>query len=375
MSSPARPTASMFMKRYGYRATPGARPGSIDVPEGAIEPTIRVTSYDGNELQEHENASVDQIANLRGASQVTWIDIVGLGDADVIRRVGELLGLHRLALEDLVNIPQRSKVDHYGDTVFVVSQLPHPTRIKEVEQICFFVGKDFLLSWRERPSDCFAGVRERLKVAGRPLRKSNVDYLLYALLDAVIDAYFPALETIGENLDSLDEAMERGATNAIVGRIHSARHNVRLLRRIVWPLREAVDTLVTDNDWLIGAETSIYLRDCHDHTVQIIDTLESYREACADLRDYYATEVSNRMNEVMKVLTVIATIFIPLSFIAGVYGMNFDPEISALNMPETRWRWGYPAVLCLMATVAAAQLLFFRWRGWLGPRPRVDEKR
>ena len=361
-----RPTASMFMKRYGYRAAPGSRPGSINVPENALQPQVRITCYDGENLVERETPELSEIGELRGQSQVMWIDVVGLGDAEVITKIGQELGLHRLALEDLVTIPQRSKVDHYDDSLFVVAQLPRPEEEDEVEQISFFAGKDYVLSWRERPSDCFDAVRERLNVAGRPLRKSSADYLLYALLDAVIDAYFPALEMIGETLDELDDEMARGASTSIIGRIHGVRHDVRLLRRIVWPLREAVDTLITDHEWLVTPETSVYLRDCHDHTIQVIDTLENYREACSDLRDFYATEVSNRMNEVMKLLTVIATIFIPLSFIAGVYGMNFDPEVSSLNMPETRWGWGYPFALSLMATVAIAQLLFFRWKGWLG---------
>jgi len=182
----------------------------------------------------------------------------------------------------------------------------------------------------------------------------------------VIDTHFPVLEKLGETLDELDEAMEVGATPSIISRMHGVRHDVRLLRRIVWPMREAVDSLTREHGWLVGEETSLYLRDCHDHAIQIIDTLENYREACSDLREYYATEVSNRMNEVMKVLTVIATIFIPLSFIAGLYGMNFDSEVSSLNMPELRWRWGYPMALGLMATVAFGQLMFFRWKGWLG---------
>jgi magnesium transporter len=295
-----------------------------------------------------------------------WIDIVGMGDAELIEQVGRELGLHRLALEDVVNVPQRSKVEHYDDKLFVVTQMPCPVGAQEVRQISFFASKDYVLSWREHPSSCFDAVRERLQVAGRPLRKSQTDYLLYALLDAVIDAYFPSLETIGNTLDELDVEMEQGATPALVRKIHAVRHDVRLLRRVVWPLREAIDALTTDHEWLITPETSIYLRDCHDHTIQVIDTLENYREACSDLRDYYATEVSNRMNEVMKVLTVIATIFIPLSFIAGVYGMNFDSEVSSLNMPELHWRWGYPLALTLMGAVAMGQLMFFRWKGWLG---------
>lgn len=362
------------MKEYGRRAISGARPGSITIPEDAIPTRIHATCYSAEELREYDDLSVQEISELRGRLPVMWLDVVGLGNAEVIEKIAQELGLHRLAVEDVVNIPQRSKVEHYDENIFVVSQLPHSKQTQEIEQISFFAGKGFVLSWREHPSDCFDAVRKRLQVAGRPLRSSGTDYLLYALLDTVIDAYFPALATIGETLDELDEEMEQGATTAIVGRIHGVRHDVRLLRRISWPLREAVNSLYTNHEWLISQETSVYLRDSYDHTVQIVDTLENYREACSDLRDYYASEVNNQMNEVMKVLTVIATIFIPLSFIAGVYGMNFDPEVSMLNMPELKMRWGYPIVLGLMATVACGQLLFFRWRGWLG-KPRELRKK
>ena len=366
--------ASMVMKRYSQRAGPGARPGSIVVPDGALAPTIRVTCFGPEELQEHDTCDFATIVQLIGQQPVTWIDVVGLGDADLIEKLGQLLGLHRLALEDVVNVPQRSKVEDYQQHVFLVAQLPGGTKDVSVQQISFFAGKNFVLSLRERPSDCFDTVQERMRIAGRPIRQSGADYLLYALLDAVIDAYYPELERLGESLDELDEQIEEGAAAQIIARVHAARHDVRLLRRIVWPLREAVDSLAKEHDWLIDQETSVYLRDCHDHTVQIIDMLENFREACSDLRDYYATEISNRMNDVMKVLTVIATIFIPLSFIAGVYGMNFDPEISAWNMPELKWVVGYPFALCLMAVVAFGQLMFFRWRGWLGRKGRPTKR-
>ncbi|MCG8448091.1 MAG: magnesium/cobalt transporter CorA [Pirellulales bacterium] len=358
--------ASMTMKSYGHRTRPGARPGVIEAPQGAVTPRLRVTCYDRDGVVDYKDCDLQKVREIRGKHDVTWIDIVGLGDAKLIASVGEMFHLHRLALEDVVNIPQRSKVEHYQDVVFVIAQLPRLTKEHDVEQISFFVGKDFVLSWRERPSNCFDSVRERIESTGRVIRESGTDYLLYALLDAVIDAYFPILEKVGNRLDVLDEEMEERVAANIVSRIHAVRHDVRLLRRMTWPLREAVGSLSTDLEWLVSKETSIYLRDCHDHTVQVIETLENYREACADLRDFYATEISNRMNEVMKVLTVIATIFIPLSFIAGVYGMNFDPEVSGLNMPELKWRWGYPIALGLMGAVAIGQLLFFRWRGWLG---------
>ena len=209
------------------------------------------------------------------------------------------------------------------------------------------------------PGTVFRTVHERLQVDGSVIRSSGSDYLLYALLDAIIDSYFPKLEQITDKLDILDEELETGSAREVVAPLHGVRHDVRLLRRIIWPLREAVDALRSEHDWLVTEETQVYLRDCNDHIAQIIETLESCREACSDLRDYHATEISNRMNEIMKVLTIIATIFIPLSFIAGIYGMNFDPDVSVLNMPELKWRGGYPFALLLMGASSrgAATLL------------------
>ena len=365
---------SMFMARYGQRAAPGSRPGSIRVPEGALPPRIRLTGYGPESIEIHDNCDLEQVKQHRAKHSVLWIDIDGLGDAKLIEDFGKLFGIHRLALEDLVNIPQRSKVEQYQDDLFLVTQLPRRLEGRQgdrdgtqgVEQISFFLGRGFVLSWRERSGKCFDRVRDRLQVDNSVIRSSGADYLLYALLDAIIDSYFPTLEHVNDTLDALDEQLEQGVCENLVSHIHGVRHDVRLLRRIVWPLREAVDALRHEHEWLITKETQVYLRDCDDHVTQIIETLENCREACSDLRDYHSTELSNRMNEIMKVLTVIATIFIPLSFIAGVYGMNFDPEASGLNMPELRWQWGYPLAIGLMATVAVGQLLFFRWRGWLG---------
>jgi magnesium transporter len=197
------------------------------------------------------------------------------------------------------------------------------------------------------------------------------------MLDAMIDAYFPTLERIGEIVDQLDDEIERGPSRSMISRLHGLRHDVRLMRRIVWPMREAVDELAARYEWLIGKETSVYLRDCHDHIIQILDTLENHRDACSDLRDYYASEVNNRMNEIIKVLTIISTIFIPLGFVAGVYGMNFDTS-SPWNMPELEWRYGYPVVMAVMLGIALTQLFFFWWKGWFGsvgsPRPKVRFK-
>jgi magnesium transporter len=215
-------------------------------------------------------------------------------------------------------------------------------------------------------------VRKRLQVTGGVTRSAGVDYLLYALLDAVIDSYFPALEGMGEVLDDLDDHIEARTDSSLIPEMADIRHDIRQLRRIVWPLRDSIDDMVRTPPDLITQETLIHLRDCHDHTVQIMDTLENYRDAGADLRDYYTSAISNRLNEIMKVLTIISTIFMPLTFIAGIYGMNFHKSPDApTNMPELSWKYGYLASLALMAAVAAGQLYFFRRKGWLGgPRSR-----
>ena len=352
---------SLFTKGYRRKSKPAARPGAIHIPAGAIKPTVRMTCYGPTEL----NCSIDEIRQMRGKYPVQWIDIAGMGDEKLFEQIGTLFGIHRLALEDVVNIPQRAKVETFKDHLFIVCQFPRHGKKHTFEQVSFFIGKNFVISWREQPSDCFDTVRERLQFTGRALRDMGTDYLMYALLDALIDSYFPNLEKIGEAIDRIDEEMEKTISRPLIIRLHGLRHDLRLLRRIIWPLRDAVDSLTNRHQWLISPETSIYLRDCHDHVIRIIDSLESYREACSDLRDFYSTEVGNRMNEVMKVLTIISTLFIPLGFLAGLYGMNFDPNVSPWNMPELRLRFGYPAILLLMGAISVGQLLFFRRKGWL----------
>ncbi|TWU21275.1 magnesium/cobalt transporter CorA [Bythopirellula polymerisocia] len=365
---------SMFTKGYRRKSKPAARPGAIHIPAGAIKPTIRMTCYGPAELEDKQNCTFEDVQKMRGKHPVQWVDIVGMGDETLFEQIGKLFGIHRLALEDVVNIPQRAKVENFKDHLFLVCQFPRHGKKHTFEQASFFVGKDFVISWREHPSDCFDTIRDRLQFTGRALRDMGTDYLMYALLDALIDSYFPSLERIGDQIDRIDVELEGGPSRPLIIRLHGLRHDLRLLRRIVWPLRDAVDSLTNRHEWLITPETSIYLRDCHDHVVRIIDSLESYREACSDLRDFYSTEVGNRMNEVMKVLTIISTIFIPLSFMVGLYGMNFDPDVSSWNMPELKWRYGYPAVLLLMSGVTIGQLLFFRRKGWLSSFTTVNNK-
>jgi magnesium transporter len=353
------------------------RPGSVLPPVDAEPPLLRLTCYGPDHLTDKPNCSVSQIRNELGKHPVVWIDATGLGDSEVIEQVGDLLGIHRLALEDMVTIPQRSKVEEYPNHLFAVTQIAAYVDELDTDQVSFFMGKGFVLTWRERAGSCFDMVRKRLQVTCGITRSAGVDYLLYTLLDAVIDTYFPVLEKLGEALDDLDDRVENGADPHLIGEMSDMRHDVRQLRRVIWPLRDAIDDLIRTPNELLHAETLIHLRDCHDHTVQIIDTLENFRDAGGDLRDYYATSISNRMNEIMKVLTIISTIFMPLGFIAGVYGMNFNTTVSPWNMPELHWRYGYPLSLALMAAVAVGQLIYYRRRGWLGSfrtRPPRDDR-
>jgi len=353
-------------RRYKQRGGTGAAPGTIEVHPDAQPSKIYVSSYDGKHLVEHEECTVDEVEKFVGERKITWIDIVGLGSPELFEQIGTIFGIHRLALSDVAHAPQRPKVEMFPEHLFMIAQAAMDTNHGDTGQISFFLGKNYVIRWQEFPGRGFDAVRERLKHPGRPLRKSGPDYLLYALLDAVIDSYFPGLMQVGDNLDDLEDQIYSRIDSQDITHLHQVRRTVRHLRSILWPLREAVSGLMADHSGLVSDEVKVYLRDCNDHAYQLLDSLEIYRESCSDLRDYYSTEVSNRMNEVMKVLTIIATIFMPLGFIAGVYGMNFDPDASNLNMPETRWHWGYPMALTLMAAVTVGQLFFFRWKGWLG---------
>lgn len=322
-------------------------------------------------LLDVEVPDVSNLGHQMSDSAVTWLDIDGLGDADVIEQVGQIFKLHPLALEDVVNVHQRPKVEMYGEYVFVIVRAHSRVEGKsegdcvEMHQVALFLGRDFVVTFRERGVQCFDGVRKRIQTKRGRIRKAGADYLLYTLLDAVIDEYFPALELHGERLDSLDELISAGAEQDLVHRIHEVRSELLMIRRAVWPLREAINTLIRDSGELISDETDLYLRDCYDHTVQIIDVIETDRELCADLRDYYLTVVSNRMNQVMKFLTIIATLFIPLTFVAGLYGMNFNTHASTFNMPELNWTLGYPFALAVMTATAFGMLWYFHRRGWL----------
>ncbi len=346
--------------------------------------TIRVISYGPGEVHETSVTDPAEIRPLLGRRAVTWINIDGLGDAQMLRKVGEVFDLHPLSLADVVNTHQRPKIEPYDDHLFMVTRMamiapaesgdaggddgaPHMAAPSTVmEQVSIVVGENYVLSFQERAGDVFDALRDRIRSGKGRVRSMGADYLAYALVDAVVDGYFPVLDGLSERIESLEEETVTQPNRWTVAHVHGAKRDLLALRRAMWPQREAINAMLRDESRFISPEVKLYLRDVYDHAVQVIDILETYRELVGGLMDLYLSSVSNRMNEVMKVLTIIATIFIPLTFIAGIYGMNFAPESSPLNMPELTWYWGYPASLALMAVIALALLIYFHRRGWIG---------
>jgi magnesium transporter len=351
---------------FRRQTKPGASPGTIAAHPDAPRPVIDVIAYDAGSFTEQSITNVEELPAYLKRYGVTWVNIDGLGDAAVIRRLGEIFHLHPLALEDVVNAHQRPKVEPYDEQLFIVARMVHQGEQLDTEQISIFLGPNYVLTFQEgRPGDCLNAMRERIRKDSGKIRRMKPDYLAYAILDAIIDSYFPLVEHYGDRLDALEMEMTANAAAAISNRIHDVRSDLLLLRRCVRPHREALNMLVRDPHPLIADETRIFLRDCYDHTIQLIDLLEVYRETCVDLRDFHISLVSNRMNEIMKVLTVIATIFMPLSFITGLYGMNFDTRLPG-NMPELGLPYGYVLALGGMAAVAIGFFLYFYRKGWIG---------
>jgi magnesium transporter len=347
----------------------GQLPGTLEAPKGALAPRMQVFAYDVDNMEERDVQTVAEIAALRKKWPMLWVNVSGLGDPALIGDLGKLFNLHPLALEDVLHTPQRSKIDEYEDNIFmIVRMVESENGVPSLDQLSLFWGDGFVLSIQERPGDVFGPVRERLRKGGRRIKMSHSDYMAYALLDAVVDGYFPVLEHYGDRLDALEERILNQAESEIMREIHKTKRDLNILRLCLWPMREAISKMRVDTGY-IREETIVYLRDCHDHVVQILDIIESYRERVSSLNDLYLSSVSNRLNEVMKVLTIISTIFMPLSFIAGVYGMNFDTS-RALNMPELLLPYAYPIVMSVMIVLASIMLFFFWRAGWIGKRKK-----
>jgi len=323
---------------------------------------IRVIDYDQENLEERELQSIDECVPYRDKPTVSWINIDGLHDVDVIEKLGQTFNLHPLVLEDIMNADQRPKMEDYENYIFIICKMlsydDKEDRLN-IEQFSLLLLPGVIISFQEKPGDVFNPVRERMRKGKGRIRKMGMDYLMYALLDAVVDNYFIVLENIGERIEDLEEELIASPGPETLQAIHHLKRELIFLRKSVWPLREAISGLEREELDLIQEKTTVYLRDVYDHTIQVIDTIETYRDMVSGVLDVYLSSVSNKMNEVMKVLTIIATIFMPMTFIAGIYGMNFK------HMPELDTNWGYPAVWLVIIVIGVIMLVYFRRKKWL----------
>jgi len=341
----------------------GMIPGSLVIDPSWPKPIIQVMTYGPDHFEEKTISDVREIGELLGKQPVTWINVDGLGDEQILRQLGQLLNLHPLALEDVVSLRQRSKVDDYDTTLYTAMRMLsfHEGRLLG-EQVSFFLGINFMLTFQEMEGDCLDPVRERIRAKAGRICNAGADYLLYSLIDAIVDAYFPVLETYDVRLEDLEEQILGHPDQSTMNLLFNVKHDLTSLRRTLWPVREMAGALAHSESPLIAQPTLVYLRDCQDHTVQLLELAESYRETGSSLMDFYLSSISNRMNEIMKVLTIIATIFIPLTFIAGVYGMNFK------NMPELQTDNGYFVVMGIMLVLGLGMFGWFIHKGWLTPK-------
>lgn len=343
------------------RVRPGTAPGTLLPPEPGQEVPARITvmQYDPAGVFEREAKTIEECLELLDRPGVTWINVDGLGQPEVVARLGERLGFHPLAVEDVFSVPQRPKVEAYADHYLIILKMLRLAPGIDEEQVSLFFGGSYVVTVQERAGgDVFDGVRARIRAGRGRLRGAGPDYLAYALIDSVVDGYFPVLESLGERLDQLEDECVTSHSSMLLPHLQTLRRDLLTLRRAIWPTREALATLQREATALVTAETRVFLRDCYDHTVEAIDIVETDRETAAAVMDIYLAMQNQRLNEVMKVLTVIATLFIPLTFIASIYGMNFD------SMPELKWRWGYAGTLALMGLVAAGLIAYFKRRGW-----------
>ena len=342
----------------------GEAPGTLQAPASAATTILSALAYGPDGLVEIEDLSPGDLPALRRDHPVVWVRMTGLSDVTVLGQVGEALGLHRLALEDAVNIPQRTKFDDYGDHQFLTARLPISATMLDTEQLGLFLGEGFVFTVQEKESQAFTRLQERLNNPRGRLRTSGADYLAYALVDTLVDTYFPLLEITAQQLEELELAMMSGGQGPAESALHDVGQVTIILRRYLVPLREALSLMVREDSPYFTPGTQVYLRDCLDHARQAADLVESYRDTCTNLMNLHLSLLSQKMNEVMKVLTIIATIFIPLSFLVGLYGMNFDREASRWNMPELGFAYGYPVLLGIMFALVAGMLFWFRRQGW-----------
>lgn len=351
---------------------PGSEPGTLIIEPDAKPSRIILIDYDEDNAVRKVDITPNACAPYIGTNTVSWMDIQGLGSETVLKQVGDIFNLHPLLLEDVVNVPQRPKLEDYNNQLLVISQM---VRLKEdesgfdTEQVSFVLGKRYLLSFQEEElQDCFEIVRDRIRTSQGRVRKSGADYLTYLLLDTIIDGYFPVVEHYEDRIEALEDMIISNPDRDTMQEIYDVRRELLALRRLIWPMRNVLHLLMRDHHGIVSDEVQIYFRDSYDHVIQILEIIEAYRELAASLMDVYMSTMGNKLNEIMKFLTVISTIFIPLTFIVGVYGMNFE------NMPELKGEWSYFLVWLVMLAVAGGLIFYFWRKGWFKPIYSLKEE-
>ncbi len=342
----------------------GLPPGTlVYTGNGEKEPVkITIIDYDEKHLQEHEILDCAECLPYRDSPTVTWLNIDSIQNVNVIEEIGRNFSIHPLVLEDLMSVNQRPKMENYDDYSFIVLRMLRVNEDKgkiEDEQLSLIVGSSFVISFQEYEGDVFEPIRTRIREDKGIIRKSNSDYLVYALIDTIVDNYFIIIEKIEEEAEKIEEKLSSSATTKSLQEINALKRAIISIRRAIWPLREFLGMIGKGDSTLFAESTILYMRDVYDHTIQLVDMADTLREIISDLTNLYLSAISNRLNEIMKVLTIISTIFIPMTFLAGVYGMNFQ------NMPELSLRWGYPAVLLAMVGIGVVMLIYFRKKRWL----------
>ncbi len=338
---------------------PGAEPGMLISQPGATPPAIQVIAYAPLELTESPVTDLDLLRQMRGKWPVVWVNVDGVAHAPTLAAIGEIFGLHRLALEDLGDAQQRSKVEPYDDHLFISLRMARLAPELDLEQVGVFLGPDFVITFQERAGDVLEPLRQRIRTGRGRIRQAGADYLAYSVVDTIVDHYFPVAEAYADRLDALEDEIGDRPTRETMTRLHGVKRELVALRRAVWPIRDALNTLVREPGPFVSRDTLVYFRDTADHCFQVLDLVETYRDLGGSLTDLYLSTVSNRMNEIMKVLTVFAALFIPLGFITGIYGMDVEH-------PRYAWWWSLPFALSLMGAAALVLLWWFARKGWLG---------
>jgi magnesium transporter len=359
----AKKTGSKIYKGKGKQA--GLAPGSLFYTGERKTENVKITLIEFNEkeFEEKEVKSIEECFEDKYANEIKWINIDGLHEIDTVEKIGSHYNIHPLVLEDILSVGQRPKLENYDDYLYIVFRMfALEGALHEInsEQISLILGKNFVITFQERSTGLFNSIIERLRNGQNKIRKLGPDYLTYTLIDMVVDNYFVVLEKLGEPIENLEDNLISNPKPENLQNIHHLKREMIMLRKSVWPMRELLSNLYRDESKLVKKSTEVFLRDVYDHTIQIIDTIETYRDMISGMLDTYLSSVSNKMNEVMKVLTIIATIFIPLTFIAGVYGMNFH------HMPELSWKWFYPDFFwILILVIAVSMLIYFKRKKWI----------